>query len=107
MCISPSAEIEDPVYIRIHAPCCTGWKFETSKTVEVGRLAVETALWPMYEMVDGMIGKVKKIKNRKPVEEYLRIQGRFKHLFTMEGGDEEIARIQAIADWNAEHFGLE
>ena len=54
-----------------------------------------------------MIGKVKKIKNRKPVEEYLRMHGRFKHLFTMEGGDEEIARIQAIADWNVEDFGLE
>ncbi len=107
MCISPLAKIEGPAYIQIHAPCCTGWKFETSKTVEVGRLAVETVLWPMYEMVDGMIEKVKMIKNRKPVEEYLRMQGRFKHLFTMEGGDEEIARIQAIADWNTEHFGLE
>ena len=102
-----AAEIEGPAYIQIHAPCCTGWKFETSKTVEVGRLAVETALWPMYEMVDGRTEKVKKIKNRKPVEEYLRMQGRFKHLFTMEGGEDEIARIQAIANWNAEHFGLE
>jgi pyruvate/2-oxoacid:ferredoxin oxidoreductase beta subunit len=50
----------------------------------------------MYEMVDGMIGKVKKIRDRKPVEEYLRMQGRFKHLFTMEGGDEEIARILLV-----------
>ncbi len=68
---------------------------------------METALWPMYEIVDGMIGKVKKIRDRRPVEEYLRMHGRFKHLFTMEGGDEEIARIQAIADWNVEDFGLE
>ena len=74
---------------------------------EVGRLAVETGLWPMYEMVDGTIGKVKKIKNRKVVEECLKMQGRFKHLFTIEGGEDEIASIQAIADWNAEHFGLE
>ncbi|MCD4767998.1 MAG: hypothetical protein K8R34_16005 [Methanosarcinales archaeon] len=70
MCISPSAEIEGPAYIQIHALCCTGWKFKSSKTVEVGRLAVETGLWPMYEMVDGAM---KKIKNRKPVEEYLKM----------------------------------
>ena len=58
-------------------------------------------------MVDGTIEKVKKIRDRKPMEEYLRMQGRFKHLFTMERGDGEIVRIQAIADWNVEYFGLE
>jgi len=58
-------------------------------------------------MVDGMIEKVKKTRDRKPVEECLRMQARFKHLFTMERGDGEIVRIQAIVDWNAEYFGLE
>jgi len=58
-------------------------------------------------MVDGTIEKVKKIRDRKPMEEYLRMQGRFKPLFTMERGDGEIVRIQVIADWNAEYFGLE
>jgi len=58
-------------------------------------------------MVDGTIEKVKKIRDRKPVEECLRMQGRFKHLFTMERGDGEIVRIQAIVDWNVEYFGLE
>lgn len=59
------------------------------------------------EMIDGRIEKVKKIRDRKPVEEYLMMQGRFKHLFSMEGGEEEIARIQAIADWNAEYSRME
>jgi pyruvate ferredoxin oxidoreductase beta subunit len=73
----------------------------------VGRLAVETAMWPLYEMENGEITGVRKINNRKPVEEYLKVQGRFKHLFTMGDRTKDIKKIQAIADWNAKHFGLE
>ena len=105
--VKKAVDIEGPCYIHAHAPCTTGWRFDTSKTVEVGKLAVETALWPMYEMEDGVLTSVRKVKQRKPVEEYLKAQGRFKHLFTMEGGDEEIAKIQALADWNVNHYGLE
>lgn len=105
--LKKAREIKGPTYIHAHAPCCTGWKFESSKTIEVGKLAVETALWPLYEMENGAITNVRKIKNIKLVEEYLKVQGRFKHLFTMEDGAEEIKKIQAIADWNVKHFGLE
>lgn len=104
--VKKAAETKGPTYVHVHAPCCTGWKFEGSKTIEVGKLAVETALWPLYEMENGIVTNVRKLKNRKPVEEYLKVQGRFKHLFTMEAGD-EIKKIQAIADWNVKHFGLE
>ena len=70
-------------------------------------MAVQTALWPLYEVEDGEITSVKKIgKNIRPVEDYLKMQRRFKHLFTMEGGEEEIAKIQGIADKNVEDFGL-
>jgi pyruvate ferredoxin oxidoreductase beta subunit len=105
--VKKAAEVKGPTYVHVHAPCCTGWRFEGSKTIEVGRLAVETAMWPLYEMENGVITNVRKLKNRKPVEEYLKAQGRFKHLFTMQGGLEEIKKIQAIADWNVKHFGLE
>ena len=105
--VKKAAEIKGPTYVHVHAPCCTGWKFEGSQTIEVGRLAVETAMWPLYEMENGVITKVRKLKERKPVEEYLKAQGRFKHLFTTPGGAEEIKKIQAIADWNVKHFGLE
>lgn len=105
--VKKAAEIKGPTYVHVHAPCCTGWKFESSKTIEVGKLAVETAMWPLYEMENGVVTNVRKLKNRKPVEEYLKVQGRFKHLFTMKGGAEEIKKIQAIADWNVKHFGLE
>jgi pyruvate ferredoxin oxidoreductase beta subunit len=105
--VKKAVDIEGPTYVHAHAPCTTGWKFDTSKTVEVGKLAVETALWPMYEMENGELTNVRKVKNRKPVKDYLKSQGRFKHLFTMDGGKDEIAKIQAIADWNVEHYGLE
>ncbi len=105
--VKKAVDIEGPCYIHAHAPCSTGWRFESARTVEIGKLAVETALWPLYEMEYSEITGVKKIKNKKPVEEYLKAQGRFKHLFTKEGGEKEIAKIQEIADWNVKHYGLE
>jgi pyruvate ferredoxin oxidoreductase beta subunit len=61
----------------------------------------------MYEMENGEITQVRKVKNPRPVEEYLKVQKRFKHLFIMEGGEEEIMKIQAMANWNIKHFGLQ
>src|SRR5659263_226003 len=105
--VKKAAQIKGPTYVHVHAPCSTGWKFDGSKTIEVGKLAVETALWPLYEMENGEITTVRKIKNRKPVEEYLKVQGRFKHLFTMAGGENpQIKKIQEIADRNVRQFGL-
>lgn len=105
--VKKATETEGPTYIHAHAPCPTGWGFDGSKTIEIAKLAVQTCLWPMYEMEDGIVTQSKKVKNPKPVEEYLRAQKRFKHLFTMEGGDEEIVKIQAIADWNIEYYELQ
>ncbi|NYT06440.1 MAG: pyruvate ferredoxin oxidoreductase [Methanomicrobiales archaeon] len=95
-----------PCYLQIHAPCSTGWGFEGSKTVEMGKLAIQTGLWVNYEMVDGTVVKAKKVA-RKPVDEYLLPQKRFRHLFKPARNEEEIAKIQAIADANAERFGID
>lgn len=75
-----------PRYIEIFAPCPPGWRFDMSKTVEMARLAVETGAWVLYEEIDGkqeFTGYSKKIldgRERKPIEEWLRMQGRFRHL---------------------------
>jgi len=61
----------------------------------------------LYEIENGVITQARKIKDLRPVEEYLRTQKRFRHLFTMEGGEEEIKKIQALADWNIKHYGLQ
>jgi len=70
-------------YLQVLTPCPPGWRFSTEKTVELGRLAVQTGIWPLYEIVDGKFefsspsaALVDKAK-RKPIEEYLKHQGRF------------------------------
>jgi pyruvate ferredoxin oxidoreductase beta subunit len=95
-----------PCYIQVHTPCCTGWGFESGETLAMAKLAIETGLWVNYEMVNGKVEKAKKVR-RKPVEEYLAKQKRFRHLFKPARQDDEIAKIQAIADANAERFGID
>jgi pyruvate ferredoxin oxidoreductase beta subunit len=95
-----------PSYVQVHAPCCTGWGFEGEQTIAIAKLAIETGLWVNFEMVDGTVTRAKKVV-RKPVEEYLKTQKRFRHLFKPKRQDAEIAQIQAIADRNAEKYGLD
>ena len=104
--IKKALETKGPCYVQIHAPCCTGWGFEGEKTMAIGKLAVETGLWVNYEMEEGKITRAKKVV-RKPVEEYLKEQKRFRHLFKPKRNDEEIGKIQAIADRNAERYGID
>jgi pyruvate ferredoxin oxidoreductase beta subunit len=93
-------------YIQIHAPCCTGWGFDGAKTIDISKMAIQSGLWVNYEMVDGVVEKAKKIK-RKPVDEYLSEQKRFRHLFKPKRNDTEIGKIQAVADRNAATFGID
>ena len=92
-------------YVQIHVPCPTGWGFDSSKTIEIAKLALETRLWINFEAIDGEIVNVASFR-RRPVEEYLKPQKRFRRLFKSEEGREIIEKIQEIADRNAERFGL-
>jgi len=77
-------------YIHINSPCPTGWGTDPKDTIKIARLAVESGLWPLYEILDGRHFKLTyKPRELKPVSETLKIQGRFRHL-----NDEEIASIQ-------------
>lgn len=80
------------------APCPTGWHYEPEFTVDIGRLAVKTGIWPLKEYKDGKISHTKIMKERLPVEEYLKIQGRFEHLFTPEKNAIMIDEIQKEID---------
>jgi len=104
--VEKAVNTKGPCYLQVHAPCATGWGFEGNQTMKVGKLAVETGLLVMYEMVDGKVTRVKKVV-RKPVEEYLSVQKRFRHLFKPDRRDAEIAQIQASADRNAEKYGID
>ena len=93
-------------YIHILVPCPLGWGSAACDTIKVARLAKESGLFPVFEAERGEITGVSKIRRRVPVEDYLRPQKRYAHLFGEHGRADIVARIQAIADRNVERFGL-
>ncbi|MBI2304354.1 MAG: pyruvate ferredoxin oxidoreductase [Chloroflexi bacterium] len=96
--------VRGPKYLQVHVPCPLGWAFDTSLTIKLAQLAVQTALYPLYELENGTVTEVRKVGRRLPVEEYLKPQGRFRHLLRP-GAEKELALIQALADANAQRFG--
>lgn len=90
---------KQPSYLHIHVPCPVGWGYDSSKTVEIAKRAVETGCWNLYEIEDGKTNFTFKPKERKPVSEYLKGQKRFKHLT-----DEDIAQIQKHVDEKISNF---
>ena len=79
------------VYIHLFTPCPTGWRFPTDKGIEVGRLAVETDFFPLWEMERGVYRSTVEVKEPRPIEEYLRKMGKYEHLTKRQ--TEEIGRI--------------
>jgi pyruvate ferredoxin oxidoreductase beta subunit len=98
--VRKAMSIRGPKYIEILAPCPPGWRFPMEKVLEMGRMAVESGAWALYEYEDGHLTFNLKSKSilegaaPKPVEDYLRLQGRFAHLFRPERDEETLAVIQ-------------
>ena len=101
--IKKAVSIKGPKYIQIHVPCPLGWRHDPQITYDIAKLAVETGLYPLIEYENGKLSAVRKLTKIKPVEEYLKFQGRFKHIL---GLPEQLKQIQAIADNNIEKYGL-
>ncbi len=80
------------------APCPTGWDYDPRKSVSVGKLAVKTGVWPLKEYIDGQIVHTKIPRPRKPVEDYLKAQGRFAHLFKPRRNQRLLAELQTRVD---------
>jgi pyruvate ferredoxin oxidoreductase beta subunit len=93
-------------YVHIHVPCPLGWGSDPADTIRLARLAVESGLFPLYEAEHGEITGRTTIRRKVPVDEYLRLQKRFAHLFGPKPDAERIAHIQALADRNVKRFGL-
>ncbi|MEM2816746.1 MAG: pyruvate synthase subunit PorB [Candidatus Bathyarchaeia archaeon] len=103
--LKKAREIKGTKYIHVLAPCPTGWRYDPSKTIEIGRLAVQTGIWALYEIENGdfrlnspsdrLIDKSK----RKPVKEYLAMQDRFRHLT-----EADIEKIQRWVDEDWEYY---
>lgn len=93
-------------YLHILVPCPLGWGAASCDTIRLARLARETGIFPVFEAERGEVTSVTKIRHRVPVDEYLKPQKRFAHLFGPKGHPEMLAQIQASADRNIQRYGL-
>jgi len=79
-----AGRIEGPKFLHYLCPCPTGWRAPSNMSIKLARLAVQTLIWPLYEVEHGKYRITVNIRSPKPVEEYLKLQGRFRHLFKPE-----------------------
>ncbi len=93
-------------YIHIFVPCPLGWGAASFDTIRLARLAKETGIFPVFEAEHGEVTNVLKIRHRQPVDEYLKLQKRFAHLFGKNPHLDVIAKIQAMADRNIRKYHL-
>ncbi len=93
-------------YIHIFVPCPLGWGAAAHDTIKLARLAKETGMFPVFEAERGEVTGVSKIRRRVPVEDYLKLQRRYAHLFGKKPAVDTIAKIQAMADRNIRMYGL-
>jgi pyruvate ferredoxin oxidoreductase beta subunit len=104
--IERAMEFRGARYVHVLAPCPLGWGAQAADTIKIARLAQETGLFPVLEAELGEVVAVSKIRRPLPVEEYLRPQRRFAHLFGDPPRQDAIGGLQAIADRNIRRFGL-
>jgi pyruvate ferredoxin oxidoreductase beta subunit len=93
-------------YIQIFVPCPLGWGTASNDTILMARLAKESGMFPVFEAEHGEVTGVLKIRRQVSVEEYMKPQKRFAHLFGKNARPETVARIQALADRNIRKYGL-
>jgi pyruvate ferredoxin oxidoreductase beta subunit len=104
--VTKAMSIRGARYIHILVPCPLGWGAASQDTIRLARLAVETGLFPLFEAEHGEVVSSHKIRQRVPVEEYLKLQKRFAHLFGKQPAVDSIARIQGMADKNIRKYNL-
>lgn len=96
--VQKALDAPGPSFLNVLVPCPLGWRHLPSETVKLSRLAAETCYWPLYEYENGRY-KVNYTPAKKlPVEEFLKPQGRFQHLFNTEAGRQVIAELQRHVD---------
>ncbi len=96
--VEKSLNFKGPKLFLALSPCPTGWGAEVSESVKLARLAVETGIWPLKEAVYGEVTHTYIPPKRRPVEDYLKVQRRFAHLFKPVKNEGAIAEIQKQVD---------
>lgn len=91
--VRQAIEFKGPAYVQVFAPCQTGWKFPSNMTIEISKLAYQTKVTPLYEISDGYLKFSRKVSTIRHVEDYLKTQGRFKHMTP-----KQVAEVQQWVD---------
>lgn len=104
--VERAMQLEGARYIHVYVPCPLGWGCASNSTINLARLVVETGFFPLFEAEHGRVTHTRAIRQRVPIEEYLRPQRRFAHLFKTEAGGEAIAKLQAMCDHNIAEYNL-
>jgi pyruvate ferredoxin oxidoreductase beta subunit len=78
--VQKAKTIKGAKYLHVYSVCPTGWRSAPERSIQLGKLAVETGLFPLYEVENGKYRLTKKLSKIKPLDEYLKLQGRFRHL---------------------------
>jgi pyruvate ferredoxin oxidoreductase beta subunit len=99
--VQKAAAVEGPALVHVIAPCPLGWRFKTDQTIQMGRLAVQTRYFPLYEVERGKY-KLSVNPHLEPIENFLRPQGRFSHLFQPQYAEElNTLKTQVEQRWAA------
>jgi pyruvate ferredoxin oxidoreductase beta subunit len=93
--VEKALAVDGPAFLNVLMPCTVGWHFDPAEGIDMAREAVETNFWPLFEVENGVYTINKKPKDRLPIENWMKRQGRFKHLFRP--GNEEI--LAASQQW--------
>ena len=96
--VKKAMEIKGPKFINILSPCPTVWKFPANQSLDISKLAVETRFWPVYEIEEGRYKINYEPREFVPIEEFLKTQKRFSHLFKDERGERVIKEVQRKID---------
>ena len=97
--VKKASLVPGPAYIHIYSPCPTGWRCGIEESIEVAKLATQTKVFPLYEVIDGQYFLSRKVAKPKPVTDYFKIQRRFRHLT-----DVDVQKIQARLDLEYEEL---
>jgi len=104
--VKKALDVEGPAFVHILTPCPTGWRHDSELSIEISRLAVQTGIFILWELEGGDFRNIKinkKLPNRKPVAEYLKLQGRFRHIMKDE---KALAEIQKMVDEKCQQYGV-
>jgi pyruvate ferredoxin oxidoreductase beta subunit len=104
--VAKAIHLKGARYLHVHVPCPLGWGYPTSETIKVARLAVQCGLFPLFEAERGKVIKSTPINAPLKVEEYLKGQRRFAHLFGKNASSDALITLQNIADDNIREYAL-